>query len=143
MIEPFQNKAVEEKFAAYPVSIRKQLMAVRQLIFETAADLPAVGELEETLKWGEPSYLTSQTKSGSTIRIDWKPAAPNEYAVYFNCKTTLVADFREIYGGVFRYGGNRSILFTAGEVVPIKALEDCIAMALTYHLKQKSVYSRP
>ena len=37
-------------------------MFLRQLIFETAAATEVVGELEETLKWGEPSYLTPKTK---------------------------------------------------------------------------------
>ncbi|MCP3679117.1 MAG: DUF1801 domain-containing protein [Gammaproteobacteria bacterium] len=79
--EIFQNRAVEEKFFSYPENIRKRLIFIRQLIFKTAANIKEVGEIEETLKWGEPSYITSQTRSGSTIRIDWKKAKPNQYAI--------------------------------------------------------------
>ena len=46
------------------------------------ADKDLLKELEETLKWGEPSYLV---KKGSTIRMDWKSKAPNQYAMYFKC----------------------------------------------------------
>jgi len=45
-------------------------MSLRRLIFETAAELEDVGLLEETLKSGQPSYLASPTKSGTTIRVD-------------------------------------------------------------------------
>ena len=45
-------------------------MKLRQLIFDVAAKTKDVGQLEETLKWGEPAYLTSESKSGSLIRID-------------------------------------------------------------------------
>jgi hypothetical protein len=67
-----KNPEVAAVFNSYPQNIRTKLMFLRQLILETAASTEGVGELEETLKWGEPSYLTSKTKSGSTIRIDRK-----------------------------------------------------------------------
>jgi hypothetical protein len=38
-------------------------MRLRQLILDTAARLD-VGPLEETLRWGEPAYVTT-TRSGS------------------------------------------------------------------------------
>jgi hypothetical protein len=81
-MKPFTNPSVERAFAAYPPGIRKRLLGLRELILRTAAETEGVGELEETLKWGEPAYLTSSTGSGSTIRIDWKKKQPNEYAVY-------------------------------------------------------------
>ncbi len=135
--ENFQNRAVAEKFSSYPENIRKRLIFIRQLIFKTAANIKEVGEIEETLKWGEPSYITSQTRSGSTIRIDWKKAKPNQYAIYFNCKTILIERFKQVYGDLFTYEGNRSIIFNENDKVPISELSDCIAMALTYHLNKK------
>lgn len=68
------NPEVAVVFDSYPEEMRVKLLFLRRLIYETAASLEEVGELEETLKWGEPSYLTPKSKSGSTIRIAWKEA---------------------------------------------------------------------
>jgi hypothetical protein len=99
-----------------------------------------VGRLEETLKWGQPSYLTPETKSGSTIRIDQIKSATNQYAIFFHCQTGLVETFRELYPGEFSYEGNRCILLDAAEKLPEPALRHCVGLALTYHLnKRKAV----
>ena len=131
------NPAVEAVFSAYPKPIRSKLLALRRLIFDTAKTTGGVGRLEETLKWGQPSYLTPETKSGSTIRIDQVKSAGNQYAVYFHCQTDLVATFRELYPGEFNYGGNRSILLNVEDKIPESALRHCLALALTYHLKKR------
>ncbi|TGN18227.1 DUF1801 domain-containing protein [Leptospira idonii] len=128
----FGSESVAEVFAEYPDLIREKLLDLRDLILETAEET-GVGRIEETLKWGEPSYLTQETKLGSTVRIHHKPVMGEEYAMYFICQTDLVSRFRSKYPKVFRFGGNRSIHFTIGEKVPVKELKDCIAMALTYH----------
>ena len=135
---PFSNASVEEIFEGYPEQVRPHLMLLRQLIFQTASETEGVGELEETLKWGEPSYLTSTTKSGSTIRIDWKQREPDQYAMYFICHTNLVNTFREIYPDELMYDGNRSIVFNLEDPVPIDALTHCISLALTYHLRKRT-----
>ena len=132
------NPQVAAVFDSYPENIREKLMFLRQLIVDTAAATEGVGELEETLKWGEPSYLTPKTKSGSTVRIDWKKSNKGQYAMYFKCTTNLVETFREKYPTEFRYGGNRSIIFNEDDEIPVKELSDCIALALTYHLRKKS-----
>jgi hypothetical protein len=49
-MQPFQNLAVVEVFAGYPLGMRRKVLALRQLIFETAAKIDSVGEIEETLK---------------------------------------------------------------------------------------------
>jgi hypothetical protein len=92
-----------------------------------------VGPVEETLRWGQPSYLTAQSGSGSTIRIDRVRSRPGRYAMYFHCRTTLVETFKRRHPGTFRYEGNRAILFEAHEKVPVGVLSRCIALALTYH----------
>jgi hypothetical protein len=53
---PFKDGATKATFEKYPVRSKTALLALRELIFETAAELPKVGELVETLKWGEPAY---------------------------------------------------------------------------------------
>ena len=132
-----KNTEVAAFFKSYPQKIRAKLMFLRQLILETAAAIEGVGEIEETLKWGEPSYLTPKTKSGSTIRIDWKKSQEEQYAMYFKCTANLVPAFRERYTRKFRFEGNRSIVFNIDEEIPIKELKSCIALALTYHRNKK------
>ena len=124
------DERVAPKFAAYPDAIRPHMQALRELIVETAEKIDSIHEMEETLKWGEPSYLV---KKGSTIRIDWKEKAPDQYAVYFKCTSKLVPTFREVFGDTFRYEKNRAILFGLDEKVPFEELKTCIALALTYH----------
>jgi hypothetical protein len=132
----FAEPAVDAIFSTYPTPVKAKLLALRRLIFDTAGTTEGVGALEETLKWGQPSYLTTESKSGSTIRIDQVKAEAGRYAVYFHCQTDLVETFRELYPEL-RYGGNRSILLDAGEKLPEKALRRCIALALTYHLRKR------
>jgi hypothetical protein len=80
-------------FSAFPERVRARLFELRTLIFETAAGIEGVSPLTETLKWGEPAYLTEATGSGSTIRLGWFRTSERECAVLFNCRTTLVDNF--------------------------------------------------
>jgi hypothetical protein len=138
----FSGPAVDAVFGAYPRPIKAKLLALRRLIFDTAKTTKGVGALQETLKWGQPSYLTAETKSGSTIRIDQVKSAAHQYAVYFHCQTDLVATFRELYPTEFSYGGNRSILLNAEDDIPEPALRHCVALALTYHLNKRKAANR-
>jgi len=129
----FADPAVAAVFAAYPDAVRPQLLALRRLIFETAAATDGVGALQETLKWGEPAYLTPQSKSGSTIRLNWKAALGENVAIYFKCTTPLVSSFKARFPETFTYEGNRAILLDKDAAVPEPELRRCIEMALTYH----------
>ena len=120
-------------FASYPANVRRKLLAIRELIFSSASSIEGVGKIEETLKWGEPAYLTSMSKSGSTIRIAWKKSAPLQYAMYFNCQTNLIDTFRTLFRSEFKFEGNRAIVFDVSEKVQTDSLTICIAAALTYH----------
>lgn len=130
---PFSNSAVAAVFKRYPPSARRKLMALRELIFQTAAITAGVGEIEETLKWREPAYLTSKTKSGSTIRIDWKPSNPSHYAMYFHCQTNLIETFKTLFPEEFIFEGNRAIIFDISEDPATDSVSFCIAAALSYH----------
>lgn len=132
---PFISPAVAEIFEGYPPKVRQRLMALRKMIFDTARATEGVGELNETLKWGQPAYVTAESGSGSTIRIDALKGEEEGYALYVHCQTSLVDNYRALYDSALRFGGNRSILFRASEKPPKAALEHCIRMALTYRLK--------
>jgi hypothetical protein len=136
----FSDPDVARLFKAYPSALRGRLMALRELVFDTARKTPGVGALTETLKWGQPSYLTAATGSGSTVRID-RHKADDGYAVYFHCQSGLVGQFRALYPDTFRYQGERAILFSLGDRVPTIELGHCIALALTHHARMKR--SRP
>jgi hypothetical protein len=136
-MKSFANPAVTRVFSDYPAPVRSKLLKLRDLIFSTAKRTPGVGALEETLKWGQPSYLTTETKSGSTIRLDAIPAMPGSYALYVHCQTTLVETFKEKFGPTFRYEGNRALIFSAKAKIPETELRECIALALTHHSKKK------
>jgi hypothetical protein len=131
-----RNAAVDEVFKAYPKPVRTRLLALRRLIFDTAKATAGVGALQEALKWGQPSYLTPATNSGSTVRIDWVKPSADQVAVYFHCQTNLVETFRELYPEL-SYSCNRAILLDAKEKLPEAALRHCIALALTYHLRKR------
>ena len=137
-MKPFANAAVAKTFETYPPNMRRRLLALRDLILATAASTPGVGKLEETLKWGEPAYVTSQTKAGSTLRIAWKKSAPLHYAMYFNCQTNLVETFSTLFPKEFTFEGNRAIVFGESDQVPTDSLSFCIGAALTYHLNKHS-----
>ncbi|WP_436123137.1 DUF1801 domain-containing protein [Aminobacter sp. LjRoot7] len=130
-------EAVAAAFAAFPAPVRARLLEVRSLILSTAAETPGVGPLSETLKWGEPAYLTEASGSATTIRLGCPKTGGRTCAVYFNCRTTLVDSFRAHFGDVFTYEGNRAILFDADEPLPKAPLAICLAMALTYHRRQR------
>ncbi len=131
------KKQVAAVFDSYPQNVKPGLLFLRQLIFDTAVSIEGIGKIEETLKWGEPSYLTPKSKSGSTIRVGWKESKKDQYSIFFKCTANLVPAFKDRYPKTFKYGGDRSIDFNLDDKVPKKELKRCIALALTYHRNKK------
>jgi Domain of unknown function (DU1801) len=134
----FKDARVAAIFRTYPAPLRARLMVLRDLVFDVAAKTTGVGALQETLKWGQPSYLTAETGSGTTIRIDRVKANEGRCAMYFHCQSGLVETFRELYPDSFVFEGQRAIVFEATDRVPVRALRHCIGLALTHHLRKKS-----
>lgn len=128
-----ENAQVAEVFKDYPEHMRKKLLFLRQLVLETASETEGVDAVEETLKWGEPSYVT---RTGVTVRMDWKKSTPHQYAMYFHCKTKLVDTFKELYRDKFKFEGNRAIVFDESDDIPIDELKHCISLSLTYHSRK-------
>lgn len=132
------KKAIRAAISAYPPPVREALYNLRELVLETAKNTEGVGPVEEDLRWGQPSFLTLETGSGSTIRIDGFRDDPDRYAMFFHCQSGLIPQFRELYRDRMKFVGDRSIEFTAGGKLPVKELKHCISLALTHHLRKKS-----
>jgi hypothetical protein len=130
MLKINTDPRVKPKFGTYPPAVKERLSYLRKLILEVAAESETIAEIEETLKWGEPSYLT---KKGSTLRMDWKAKTPDQYAMYFKCTSKLVETFKEVHGDTFNYENSRAILFRLDDEIPIAALKACISATLHYH----------
>lgn len=121
------HQQVKQKFDSYPETIRGKLEHVRTLILDAGSD---IGSVEESLKWGEPSY---SVEGGSAVRIDWKSKHPDSFAVYFNCQTKLVDTFKELYGDVFTFQDNRAIVFDVNDEIQADQLKHCVELAFRYH----------
>jgi len=134
---PFQEPAVATLFKSYEGAAGTHLHELREIVFEAAAATEGVGIVVETLKWGQPSYLTPETKSGSTIRMDAVKGNDDAVALYFHCQTTLVPTFRDQYSETLNFEGNRSIVLDVNSPLPVAELRHCISQALTYHLSKK------
>lgn len=132
---PIRDPRVRDVFDAYPPEVRRRLLELRELIFDTTEDLDGVGPIEETLRWGEPAYLTTVSGTGSTIRIDSKDPASGQYALYVHCQTSLIETFKARHGGNLAFEGKRAVLLSVQETPPVEALRDCIALALTYRIR--------
>ncbi|WP_339768840.1 DUF1801 domain-containing protein [uncultured Paraglaciecola sp.] len=123
------NEDIQAVLARYPPHAISQFISVRQLIFLLANE-NELSPVEETLKWGEPSY---KVKSGSAIRIDWKAKDPNFIKVYFHCQTILLETFKELYPKDFMYEGNRAIAIPLTSMIEHTPLRHCLTLALQYH----------
>jgi hypothetical protein len=128
--------------APYTPQVRTRLKELRQIVLSTAAKTDGVGRVEEALKWGQPSFLTPETRSGSTIRIDGLRNDPEKYAMYFHCQSGLVDLFKERYSKALKYEGNRALIFDVNENLPTEIVSHCISLALTHHLRKTSSKAR-
>ena len=137
-ISPPVPALVAEVIDRYPAPIRDMLLALRTTILDVAAS-EDTGVIEETLKWGQPSYLT---KTGTTIRIDRDATHGGDVALYVNCKTTLVDEWRERFPD-FSFGGTRSLHLGLNADLDDDRLKMCIADALTYHRRGRKRAAAP
>lgn len=126
------NSLIENRVKTFPEMAQKRFLEIRSLIYRVACE-NELGEVDETLKWGQPSYLC---KRGSTLRVDWQPRYAENIELFFNCKTSLVETIKEVYGDIFYYRGNRMISLPLNEVYPDE-LEACVLMALNYRKLKK------
>lgn len=135
--KPFADKKVKSVFDAYPRSLRTRLDQVRDIIFEVASETEDIGPIEETLKWGQPSYLTCETNSGTTVRIDRMGWEKDKYCLFVHCQSGVLDQFRAAFGKQFDYDGNRGVILDAKNELPEEAIRHFVWLALTYHIRKK------
>lgn len=138
MTPSFSDQAVENKFDTYAKEDRERLMRLRSWLFEEAEKLENCGEVVETLKWGEPAYLTKKPNSGSTIRMNTVKNSPGSVALYFNCNSSLLKEFRQHYENELVLHGDRMVEFPQDQPMSEKTVRHCLALALTYHQRKRS-----
>ena len=124
---------MNDTFNQYPPVLTKRLQTVRNLILRLAAKSPNVGEVVESVKWGQASFATVRPKSGTPLRIAGDVEA-GTYSVYVPCKTSLISDFRSTHPDMFDYHGSREIRLKLNAALPEKELSLFISAALTYYL---------
>lgn len=131
------NPDVLALFESFPSDIRDCLLTIRAMIVDTATQRDDIGELEETLKWGQASYVTKRPKTGTTIRIDRDKSGAGDVALFVNCQSSLVSDWRAMFPNLV-FGGDRSVHFSLAKPLPEDMLRQMIAMALTYHAAKRT-----
>ena len=131
---------VDNVIKGYPPLAQNYALKLRALILETAQQDERIGPLTETLKWGEPSYLTEKTKSGTTLRFAWKEKHPAKIGIFVSCQTSLITSFQDQFHGELNFEGTRAIWLGLDKPLPRDILAICIAKTLTYHLNKDLNY---
>lgn len=134
----FQSIEVAEKYKTYPEHLISKILIIRRLIFDISKQYSEIGSFEEILKWNEPSY-TPLSKSGTTLRIDWKKNNPNFIGLFVNCKTSLIDIIRRsIDDDTLIYKGKRAIYFPIDTDLPIETISKIIFIVFTYYNKESN-----
>lgn len=128
------NNLVSSTFSNYPEKYKKPLLEIRQLIFDTAKNIDGVGEIEESLKWGQPSYVP-KNKSGTPIRLDI--FAEDKIAILVHCQSSLIATVKPLLQDKLEFSDNRAVILTVTQKLPLNELSTFIELALTYHKRKK------
>jgi hypothetical protein len=129
------NEQVRKAYDRFDALVAKRLLEIRQLIFELAEQDDQIGKITETLKWGEPSYLTEQSKSGTTIRLSKVKDEANYCGIYVHCQTRLISEFRDSFADALEFSGNRAVLIDVSKPLEETPVRMFLQKALTYHLK--------
>ncbi|MFN3171882.1 MAG: DUF1801 domain-containing protein [Hyphomicrobiales bacterium] len=119
---------------AMPEPSRARVLQLRDLVL-AEADARGISHVEETLKWGQPSYVPG--RAGTTIRLGADPENGGA-KLFVHCQTSLVDEWRGTHGARLSYEGNRAVLIDPEGPLPTKELSTCIASALTYHSNKRA-----
>ncbi len=127
MSDPFSTTT-----ATWPIPARARFHTLRALILKSAQEAN-VGDIDESLKWGQPAWRPKRPRQGSTLRLSWRDKSPQSLAFYVDCKTTLSATMREVYPLEFEYETNRALRLEIGGPLPLQAIDHLVRLTFTYH----------
>ncbi|EMY62785.1 hypothetical protein [Leptospira terpstrae] len=130
------SESLSEYYSNLTPIMLDKVMEIRGWIYELAQSDERIGEIEECLKWGQPSFLTPKTKSGSTIRIG--KVDDLEFALYFNCKTTIAEEIAHEYPE-WNCDGKRALYFKVNQKLSKTKLIACLQKALLYHKRKSNI----
>ena len=129
MKAPTPPPAIQSALDAMPDDVRAALLPVRDLIYKLATEL-SVGRIEETLKWGQPSYTTPDTKVATPIRLGVsKTGRP---AIFTHCQSTVMTNFQNTCPPEFEFDGNRALYLEPAGDIAMEKIAPLIGAALTY-----------
>lgn len=133
-MRPKPSDEVAAAFAALPREHQDGLRQLRELILDVANEVGAA-PVHEALRWGQPSYLSTQPRLSTPVRLG-SSRDRKHFALLFHCQSTVLSEFQAMFPDDFRYEGNRAILFRPGEELQPEKLRLCIGHALNYRPKQ-------
>ena len=126
--------SVERYSDGLPKEAREALYSLRDII-RAAAEASGTTPLEESFKWGQPSFAPAKRK-GTPIRLSWSQKAPDRVEMLVHCQTSLVDAWRHRLGDLFDYDGTRAVHISLEKHLPEEALHIMAVMALTYHQRK-------
>ena len=132
----FKNPEIQQIFECYSNDLRNRLLKIRNLIFKISEECEHVGKIDETIKWGVPSYVTYSPKSGTTVRMSGLNSSADKFGLYVHCQTTLISDFKLKYPNL-NYDGTRAIIFNINDESSDDIIKHFLLFALTYHIRKK------
>ena len=128
----FCDQQVSTFFDLLDAESRRSLMEIRSLIFAEAASLPDPADVEESLKWGEPSYRLAGRNRGKAVRINRHKSGMGKIALFFHCRTGLVEQFREQLGDSVAFEGNRAVVLQGGPLLDTGIVRHLVHQAFSY-----------
>ncbi|WP_339767388.1 hypothetical protein [uncultured Pseudosulfitobacter sp.] len=119
--------------AQWPAPARARFDALRAAILSAAYDA-SVGPVTESLKWGQPAWRPATPRTGSTLRLNWSPEAPDVLTAYVDCKTDLAPRMASLYPDLTN-DGRRALALSLNAPLDTQPIAHLAAMTLTYHRK--------
>ena len=117
---------------------QQRLWACRA-IFHDVAGAAGIGDLDESLKWGQPSWRPIKPRTGSTLRVSWDSGDPDHLPLFVDCKTDLASRMQSLYPDLPQNDGRRRLAVDLTQPLPEQAIAHLAQMTFCYHLKTASV----
>ena len=125
------------RIETWPDPAQAHFVALRGLVHEVAA-AANIGQLDESLKWGQPAWRPVRPRVGSTLRVDWSASAPERLMAFVDCKTNLASEMETRFPGQFSNDGRRALGFDLGAPLDRDAVWTLAHLTLTYHRAKRA-----